>query len=396
MANIKKIVITIMIFIFFLGCQIQPPAVPGTQEPGLEAGNEESEIPTVKSESASAEELAELRDRFEKVKNRQRYGDFASALETYLGLLDKLTGFSGDPAAGLVDEITMVLEEVEASFSLIADNSWLDGEGNQVAGDVSSFSGDAALQPAVVLIADNGRFAVSDVPVKFELLKGEGRINPYVMTDHGGKARAVVTPSASHSGELVIRAQVEFQTGRGAYPFKNVFRDFVYQPPSRRLLILHGAFQENSIVAVPSVTNALGETLNEEDWDVSFKEITSDSSLFSQAFEGDREALLQLMGADSPSFVVMVRSSLPAVRQISFQGRSFELYKAQASSSLRVIRPTDGKVFVTHDLTPDREGQGGTPGLAAQGAWTSLAEDWISSGLMARVFGELEKEVGSE
>lgn len=352
----------------------------GGQKTASSGGSTESSTLQAVSEDLSLEETQKIEERLQGARQKQRYGDLAFALQSYAEVIQQLKGVSQPGAADLRRQALQWMKEAEKNMTLIVEQDWLDDQGSQKTPTLDALINGSSLLPSVVLTTDNGRFAVADIPIHFYTLRGEARTSPYVLTDSGGKARCPVSGVSPETEELVIRSVVEFQTPHGAYTLEDVFLDFTYLPSNNQILFLHGAWREEAPVNASVVANALGEAASLDDWDLSFIESPTQADRILQAFQGDPDALEGIGQGMGGTYALIVVSRINEVRQVSYQGQSFQLYTALAESSLRLIRISDGAVIQTYDVESTQQGQGGTPDLAVSEAWKALAQKWKEEG----------------
>jgi hypothetical protein len=259
------------------------------------------------------------------------------------------------------------LAKIRAGLALEAGTEWLDANKNQLTASSVSVGGPNSLNPSVILTLNYGgagKALVTGAPIQFAFVQGGGVLTAFVNTNDYGQANCNLTSLDSTASESIIRASLVYKIKGFAYAFEGVSRDFVYAPPARKAAILVLERTGTAIVEDPVVLHAVYSRIKGLAFDFSHYNGKLLGEEFLAVFGGDPQAIRKLGLEKEVSYLVMLLNDAYNVSQVELQGKKYNIWKAQASCSARVIRVADGKVLYS-GLIQAVAGQGGTAEKAA-------------------------------
>jgi hypothetical protein len=227
--------------------------------------------------------------------------------------------------------------------------------------------GPNSLNPSVILTLNYGgagKALVTGAPIQFAFVQGGGVLTAFVNTNDYGQANCNLTSLDSTASESIIRASLVYKIKGFAYAFEGVSRDFVYAPPARKAVILALERAGATVVEDPVILHAVYGKLKAVAFDFSFYNGKLLGQEFLAVFGGDPRAIRKLGLETEVSYLVMLLNDAYHVSQVELQGKKYNIWKSQASCSLRVIRAADGKLTYSA-LVQAVAGQGGTSEKAA-------------------------------
>jgi hypothetical protein len=275
---------------------------------------------------------------------------------------------AADPAAeDLKRRAETELAKIRAGLALEPGTEWLDANKNQLTASTVSVGGQNSLNPSVILTLNYGgagKALVTGAPIQFAFVQGGGVLAALVNTNDYGQANCSLAGLVSPDTESIIRASLVFRIKGFAYAFEGVSRDFVYAPPTRKATILVLERAGATIVEDPVVLHAVYGKIKGVAFDFSFYNGKLLGEEFLAVFGGDPQAIRKLALETDVSYLVMLLNDAYNVSQIELQGKKYNIWKAQASCSARVIRVADGKILYSGQVQAVA-GQGGTSEKAA-------------------------------
>lgn len=375
-----------------LACASTPAAAPSAAAEEADAGAAAAGSPRVQ---AGADVLATLRDLRSRSRDAFDSNHPVEALRHLVALLaaDADAPRERDQAraaerADLVRAADAELTAIGARLVLEPGDEWL-ADGKQVSGDVRELSRGKGLMPSVRLTAnyDYGKAVVADAPIRFAFADGSGDVTPQVATDSYGAAAAAVRGIAAADKPVVVRATLVVSSGGATRVFKEVSRDFTYLPASRaaRVLALERPASTSADKALgrSPLVDAVSRGLAASGLDLLPYDGAQDPAVFLAALGGDAKAVAAGLGLGGrrASFLVLALAEYDPPRQMTYQGKTYDIYTSDVRAQVRIVR-SDGSVVSSRPPVALR-GQGGTPAAAVQAALaaarTAVEKDLASS-----------------
>ncbi len=355
----QKIAGLVLVGILFLAsCAGTPKAAAPAGGRAMKAGGTAA--------NPSDDELAQMRRALEDAKAAFEGNHVAEGARRYVAVL-RLYDASKNPdsrAVSLRDGAKSALEALEAAMTIEPDPSWLDSGGNQVSRSTRGLAGSGAPGPAVLLSVNlgYGKAAVPDMPVSFSFVKGKGRLTPVVSTDPYGKANATVASFADPDSDQTIRASVVIRDGSFAYALDSVYRDFSFVDRPETVILaalqrLDGKAGAGSALVDPVVSALASLSLEAVPaGSTGSAGSAGDEASFLGAFGGDGASLRNLAAGRTASRFALILTDCAAPEQVTLDGKTYELWAAKASSTLRLLK-ADGSILYTIQVQNVR-GQG--------------------------------------
>ncbi|HUV07198.1 MAG TPA: hypothetical protein VMX75_05680 [Spirochaetia bacterium] len=268
------------------------------------------------------------------------------------------------------------LSKIEAAIEMEADTVWLDSNLNQTTASTLELT----LIPTIrlALRGETGRSIISNAPIEFEFVKGSGTLTSYVNTNEYGQASCPLAGFDNPQAENIIRAGLIYRLGNYTYRFKNIYRDFIYVPPSRRATVLVLERSKDWISPDPLILNPVLDKLKELDFDFALYNGILSPSDFMQVYAGEADAVSRLQLNEGMSYLVVVLNDCFDVRQLEVGGKKLNLYVSDARATIRIIRTADGKIMfqtsVEQTKSRGSHGQGGNRDVAVLDALTRTSE----------------------
>lgn len=256
-------------------------------------------------------------------------------------------------------------------------------DGKQTTGNIRELAKGTGLRPSVRLVVnyDFGKAVVADAPIRFAFVDGLGELSGGADTDAYGVASTVVRSVVRQDRPAVIRAVLVVSNRGKSVVFKEVSRDFSYLPPSRVARVyayervLGADRQVRSANDHSPLVDAVSRGLRGAGLELVPADGALDPAVFVSALGGDPSAVAQALslGSGRPaSFLAVALAECDEPRQMTFQGKTYEIYTTTARTSVRVLR-SDGSVVDSRPGASVR-GQGGTPEAALQAAFKAARE----------------------
>jgi hypothetical protein len=280
------------------------------------------------------------------------------------------------------------LAKLRAGLALEAGTEWLDANKNQRTASSVGLGGRESPLPSVILTlgyGGTGRVLVTGAPIQFAFVQGGGALTPLVNTNDYGQANCSLASLEDPGRRSVIRASLVYRVKDFHYAFEELSRDFVYSPPARKAAILALERAGSQLVEDPMVLHAVYGRLKEVDFDFSHYNGKLLGEQFLEVFGGDARAIRRLGLEAEVSYLVVLLNDVHSVSQVELQGKKYNIWKAQASCSARVLRVADGKVLYS-GMPQAVAGQGGTAEKAALDSLRNAA-----SALQEQVGRDLEE-----
>jgi hypothetical protein len=320
----------------------------------------------------SLEELAFLYRSANDAINAAKYTEGIYHLVTILG---KTEGRRLPEAEAWRAKALDELRRIENAMSLEAAQEWLDASGKQTTAETGLVREDAVRSPAVLLAVNfgNGKVVVSDAPIEFSFSKESGKIGSIGTTNAYGVASVPILSFDDPGIESVVKARVVFTAAGHRYSMDSIVREFVFLPPPAiaTILVLERSpkgFSENSV---------LGEELYDvlKELPVTFR--TFNKRLLEEAFvqlqNGDQRVLAEIGFQTEAMYAVSVFSDTGEAEQVKFGNRTYNIFKAQNTTAIKIFRIRDGKLLYAKNLY-NIYGQGNAEDAAVSDSFIKAGE----------------------
>lgn len=294
-------------------------------------------------------EVAELERR---AAEAEASGHLVEAIRLRLALLDGARSGRLEAEAGARAE--SALRGIEARLSLEPSSEWIDASGSQRGVFLPRPGEEPEAQPSVYLFMNygSGKSPVADAPIRFESPGGAAELIPLVATDAYGKANSALRGMKDPASPLTVRAFPLFTFGGAEYPFNSLARDFLYLPRGRSARVLvraEGGFASAAAAASaegPAGTpgsngpfDAAEEMLQRSLAELGFALVSPPGPLSEEsirsAFATTEPGLSK--AAEGVDYLVLLRFSAAAPRQMELNGRKYAIFTAEAEAGLRVL-----------------------------------------------------------
>lgn len=317
----------------------------------------------VSEKTAAAEIDAHLSRAREAIDSRH----LSEAIRSYVAVLAICDSFPAFRAKA--EEAQSALARIGTRLSLEPSSDWIDAQGTQRSVTSRDLAKGLALSPAVFLFESYGdvKSPVPDASITFKFVKNSGSLIPSATTDAYGKANSVVASLDAPGEDAVIRAYPEFSYRGRKYAFADIFRDFAYLPSVKAAKIAVLERSEFGPSDAPRSIAAIATALEPTGIQLSPYNGTLSESLFLKAFGGESSALLSFGLSDSLPYAAFALVDVAAARQMVYDGKSYDIYTAEATISFRIVR-ADGSVLFSLE-NASAKGQGGTRQAAVADAY---------------------------
>ncbi len=337
----------------------------------LSCATSRAPVPAAPEGETSAQLVQRMRQYLDNGLDKLDRGAISEGIAQLVAVLaEGVSGASGasgasaaDPAVGeLRQRAETELAKVRAGLALEAGTEWLDANKNQRIASSVDIGGQSSLNPSVILTLNYGgagKALVTGAPIQFAFVQGGGVLAALVNTNDYGQANCNLASLDSADTESIIRASLVYRVKGFAYAFEGMSRDFVYAPPARKATILALERAGAAVVEDPAVLHAVYSQLKAVAFDFSFYNGKLLGEEFLAVFGGNPQAIRKLGLQTDVSYLVVLMNDAYNVSQVELQGKKYNIWKAQASCSARVIRVADGKVLYSGQVQAVA-GQGGT------------------------------------
>ncbi len=290
--------------------------------------------------------------------------------------------------AELVRSADAELSAVVARLTLEPTEEWV-VKGKQMVGSTRDLSKGRGLRPSVRLLMnyDSGKAVVADGPIAFIFVMGEGKILGPQLTDSFGVASATVHSLVNPEDPALIRGALTLSSRGMTRVFDQVSCEFAFFPSGSVTKIvamerLAGPTGQSDTVISDTapLVDAVSRGLSPSGLEIIPSEGSLDPETFMAAFSGHGDAIARLLftGAAPASYLALALAECDSPRQLSYNGKSYRIYKAEARVTVRLMRGDGSLVASTPQWTG--QGQGGSPDVACQAALKS-ARDAAEQGL---------------
>jgi len=323
-------------------------------------------------------------------------GAISEGIAQLVAVLGEGASATDEEAGNLKRRAETELAKIRAGLALEAGTEWLDANKNQLTASTVSVGGPQSLNPSVILTLNYGgagKALVTGAPIQFAFAQGGGVLTALVNTNDYGQANCNLASLDSTVSEGIIRASLVYRIRGFVYAFEGVSRDFVYAPPARKATILVLERAGKVMVEDPVVLHAVYGKLKGIAFDFSTYNGKLLGEEFLAVFGGDPQAIRKLALEKEVSYLVMLLNDAYSVSQVELQGKKYNIWKAQASCSARVIRVADGKVLYS-GLIQAVAGQGGTAEKAALHGLRIAAASIADK--VAQDLGEIERALAGK
>ncbi len=283
--------------------------------------------------------------------------------------------------AELVRSADAELTAIGARCTLEPVDEWI-VDGKQTSGNVRDLAKGRGLSPAVRLVInyDYGKAVVPDAPIRFAFADGLGELTASENTDAYGVASATVRGIARTDRPLVVRAILAVSNRGITRVFPEVVRDFAYLPQRQTIRVLAmervvNTEKKTSIIGDFSpLVDAVSGGLAGTGLEITPADGALDPASFIAALGGDPAAVARAvsLGGASVSYLAIVLAESDEPRQMTYQGKTYEIYNTIARTSVRLLR-SDGSVILAKPQISTR-GQGGTPDAALKEAFKAAGD----------------------
>jgi hypothetical protein len=346
--------LTGFLIVLLLSCATPPPPVSPPAENG--GGG-------VLDPAAAAAQLAQrMRQFLENGLHKLDQGAISEGIAQLVAVLAEGASATDSAAGELKRRAETELAKIRAGLALEAGTEWLDANKNQRIASSVNVGGQSSLNPSVILTLNYGgagKALVTGAPIQFAFVQGGGVLAALVNTSDYGQANCNLASLDSTDTQSIIRASLVYRVKGFAYAFEGMSRDFVYAPPARKATILALERAGAAVVEDPAVLHAVYSQLKAVAFDFSFYNGKLLGEEFLAVFGGNPQAIRRLGLQTDVSYLVVLMNDAYNVSQVELQGKKYNIWKAQASCSARVIRVADGKVLYS-GLVQAVAGQGGT------------------------------------
>jgi hypothetical protein len=333
--------------------------------------------------------ISRMRDYFDNGMAKVADGAVAEGARQLVAVLAerRKIGAGGGEADEIAELAETELGKLGAALSLDAGPEWVDASNNQRTASTLDVGTPKALQPSVILTYNmgRGRSLVAGAPIVFRFERGGGALTAAVNTNELGQATCSLGRFDSTASEQVIRAAVEYRVEGFVFRFEGVLKDFAYAPPGRKAVILALERASTGIVQPPSVLDAAFNALKGVDLDFSHYDGALAPDRFLKVFAGDAAAITALGLERCTAYLVTVLNECAPPKQVMLDGKAYNIWKAAAGATIRLIRTADGKIIFSG--TADGAGQGGTAEKAASDGLSAAAS------ALAKMLGERVAEI---
>ncbi len=279
---------------------------------------------------------------------------------------------AGDKAA--LDSISDTLNELAGRITLEPHESWIAGDGTQIVADIRAAAKGQGPMPAVYLYESYGsaKSPVGDAVIRFVAEDNGATLSPAVSTDGKGLANASISAIARLDLPLTVRAYPVFSAEGYSFALKAIFRDFSYAPPPRVAFVagiertsLGTRDAASSLDGVAKALKAYG-----------FESLPYNGILaperFMAAYGGERASISALAGDGKPGYYALLLVEVNPPSQMQYQGKVYNIYLADSSFSLRILRPDGSLVYA--EARQGLRGQGGSERAAIDDALAKARE----------------------
>jgi hypothetical protein len=279
---------------------------------------------------------------------------------------------AGDKAA--LDSISDTLNEIGGRLSLEPHESWIAADGTQRVADIRAAARGQGPMPAVYLYESygNAKAPVGDALIRFVPQTNSATLSASVSTDSKGLANASISAVGRLDDPLVVRAFPVFSAEGYSFAINTVFRDFSYAPPARTALV--AGIERTSLGTRDAAASLDGvaTALKAYGFESSPYNGILAPERFMAAYGGDRASIGALAGTDSPGYYALLLVEVSAPSQMQYQGKVYNIYLADSSFTLRILRP-DGSL-VHAEARQGLRGQGGSERAAIDDALVKARE----------------------
>ncbi len=300
-------------------------------------------------------------------------GRTSEAIKQYVATLavyDKLKTKDAD-SRRLKDKAERELAAIGTVLSLEPGTEWLDVGKNVISVSTTEAGKKGALNPTVTLAVNvgSGRTVVSEAPILFSFIRGSGTLsNAVSVTNEYGVANCLVLSLENPNKEAVIRATVHYTVQGFTYSFQQVKCDFTYSPPSKNAVIVVLDHSEEGASKNPLMIDAVYNAWN--DVGVSFAPYNGTllGDDFFDVYNGNKQSVKALGSTIGVNYLFVVYTDVYSVTQTKFGGKEYNIFKAGAKVSLRIIRVEDGAIL--YSTSADSvSGQGNSKSAAIADAY---------------------------
>jgi hypothetical protein len=328
------------------------------------------------------EELAKAAERLggliEEGRTLLDQGEASGAIARFLEALAAAAGKGdlGEKGAAIVRLARSELARAGSMLSLGCGEEWAGDGGAQLSAGLAAARAPRSLFPSVVLTTREKGTPVEGVQIDFETVKGRAAIAGSTVTDRYGRAACPVGKIETPKDGLVVRASAVGRRGPVSFPFEGLRRDFVYLPLSASAAL--GVLQRSPLGSSgsPEAAATVLNRLRALPIAISSAAGSTEEDVFEAAFLGDPKATARLCGAGT-GYLILVLCDCSSLRQLSLDGKAYDLYRSSVSAAAKVLRVADGTILYSAAV-PEVSGQGGSAAKAAadglRKALTAVAE----------------------
>ncbi|HAE21023.1 MAG TPA: hypothetical protein DCG47_01695 [Spirochaetaceae bacterium] len=279
---------------------------------------------------------------------------------------------AGDKTA--LDSISDTLNEIGGRLTLEPHESWIAADGTQLVADIRAAAKGQGPMPAVYLYESYGsaKSPVGDASIRFITQENSATLSSAVSTDSKGLANASISRVGRLDEPLVVRAYPVFSAEGYSFALNTVFRDFSFAPPPRVALVAGIERTSAGTRDAASSLDGLATALK----GYGFESVPYNGSLaaerFMAAYGGERASLNALAGAASPGYYALLLVEVSAPSQMQYQGKVYNIYLADSSFTLRILRPDGSLVYA--EARQGLRGQGGSERAAIDDALVKARE----------------------
>lgn len=344
-----SVVVAVAAVLTATGCATTTVSDPGVQvaaESATEAAHEDASEP--------APEPDELNRLLARATESLELGNHAEALHDFV----ELTLLAPDSEQGV--NAAAVLDELSSGLRLEPSAQWLAPDGSQISASTRTLKSTGSPLPSVIATLAEGpaRVAVHGLMIEFTVSEGgsQGR-SILVPTSELGTATAPILSDVAGTGGIEVSAVPVVTTDRGLVALSAEPLVFVYDPPASVFVVLTALTFGDRIEPAPGLADTVARRLRPIGSVAVQDGSTVDS--FLRAYSGDPGAVRGILDANDAALLGVAVLEVLEISQVVFQGKVYDIWKADAVIRFALIDPLGGRSLVKLSSEP-LAGQGGS------------------------------------
>ncbi len=337
--NVIVSVVAVVALLVVSGCVTTEDVSAGDTQPAIEPVS-----------GPTTDELGQL---FARAVESLKLGNHAEALHDF-ALLTLLAPDSdhGHRAASELDRLSSALRLEPAA-------PWLAPDGSQISASTRELKSTGAPLPSVIATISEGpaRVAVHGLTIQFAVSES-GVQGPSIVvpTSEFGTATAPIHSDVAGIGLVSVFATPVVVTDRGQVALAAEPLVFTYDPPASIFVALTAMLVEDRIEPAPGLAGSAAVGLR----GIGPVAVQDGSTMdgFWGAYSGDPEAIRSILNANDATFLGVAVLDVQAISQVEYQGRLYDIWKANAVVRFLLFDAIGGRSLVTLSSEP-LAGQGG-------------------------------------